>query len=54
MVPGDCFGQQSLIQSKPFLVTYKCVEPSQVAVLSREAYQRIVDKALKKDYHNRT
>jgi len=46
---GEAFGQSALIESKPCLVTYLCSEDCEIAVLTRESYQRIVEKAVKRD-----
>ena len=51
--PGQSFGQADLVQSKPHLVMYQSIEDSDLAVINRESYVRIVEKAVKRDFIGR-
>ena len=51
--PGQQFGQADLVQSKPHLVIYQCQEHCDLAVINRESYVRIVEKAVKRDFMGR-
>ena len=51
--PGQNFGQSALVQPKPHLCAYLCVEPCEIASVNRESYTRIVEKAVKRDFQGR-
>lgn len=51
--PGQNFGQAVLVANKPHVVTVQCVEDCEVASITREAYVRIVEKAVKRDLQGR-
>ena len=51
--PGQSFGQADLVQSKPHLVMYQSLEECELAVINRESYVRIVEKAVKRDFIGR-